>query len=165
MDEHGVGLGLGVVLLVGLMGVSCAPGEDPSVPELRNVVEQMFEAGWNQGDLEVFSETVADSVRFHYAGSLRETTRQEMTEMVVRWRQSFPDLRMAIEDFVGEGDKAAVRLTLSGTHEGEWLGAAPTGERVEMAVMMFLRFEDGKLVELWEVDDQLGFRRQLGILR
>ncbi len=32
-----------------------------------------------------------------------------------------------------------------------------------MALMMFFRFEDGKVVELWEVDDQLGFRRQLGI--
>lgn len=30
--------------------------------------------------------------------------------------------------------------------------------------LMFFHFDDGKMVELWEVDNQLGFRRQLGLI-
>ncbi|MEX2465846.1 MAG: ester cyclase [Gemmatimonadota bacterium] len=138
--------------------------ERQSAPDLREVVERIFGDGWSRGDVTVFSETVADTVRFDYAGDVRVVTREELTSAVIRWRKAFPDLTMAVDDVVVEGDRVAVRATLSGTHEAPWLGVDATGEHVEMAVMMFLRFEEGRMVELWEVDDQLGLRRQLGIV-
>lgn len=124
----------------------------------------MFEDSWNRGDIAYFDETIADSVLFHYAGSPRTLSRVEMSQFVVRWREAFPDLRMDLEELVIEDNLAATRLTLTGTQEGLWADAEPTGEKVSMALMMFFRFEDGKMVELWEVDDQLGFRRQLGLI-
>ena len=71
---------------------------------------------------------------------------------------------MEIEELLIENDLAATRLTLSGIHMAPWAGAETSGEHMSMALMMFFRFEDGKMVEFWEVDDHLGFRRQLGLI-
>lgn len=56
----------------------------------------------------------------------------------------------------------AVRLILTGTHQGTWKDIPATGKHVRVTAMMFLRFEDGKLVEIWEDFDELGLRQQLG---
>ncbi|MDZ7778672.1 MAG: ester cyclase [Gemmatimonadota bacterium] len=152
-----------LLLIIATIGLGCTGEERQSASDLRAVVERTFGDGWSQGNVAVFSETVADTVRFDYAGDVRIVTRAELTSAVIRWRQAFPDLRMEINDLVVEGDRVAVRATLTGTHEAPWLDLDATGEQVEMAVMMFMRFEGDRMVELWEVDDQLGLRRQLGV--
>lgn len=68
---------------------------------------------------------------------------------------AFPDLQATIRDQVAEGDKVATRKTLSGTHEGPFLGLPPTGHRVSFEVIDILRLADGKVVERWCVVDQL----------
>ncbi len=141
---------------------SQATGEEAA---LRSAVALMLEEGWSKGEVSVFEETVADSVRFHYAGnSPRILSREEMSRIVLRWREAFPDLRMRLDELLVKGNRAAARMTLTGTHRGSWAGADSTGNEVRMALMMFFHFEDGKMVELWESDDQLGFRRQLGLI-
>lgn len=152
------------ILLSGLLIVSCSATETSQKQQIQEAVHSMFEEGWNRGIITSFDETVADSVLFHYAGSSQTLARDEMSQFVIRWREAFPDLRMDLEELIIEDDLAATRLTLSGTHEGVWAGAEPTGKQVSMALMMFFRFEEGKMVELWESDDQLGFQRQLGLI-
>ena len=46
---------------------------------------------------------------------------------------AFPDLHLSIDDMVVEGDKAAVRWTLTGTHRGERWGVPPTNKKVTLA--------------------------------
>jgi predicted ester cyclase len=58
----------------------------------------------------------------------------------------FPDVEVAIEAMVAEGDLVAVRLTFGGTH-------APSGERSFWPEMVFTRFVGGKVAESWEVMD------------
>jgi predicted ester cyclase len=49
----------------------------------------------------------------------------------------------------------------TGSQQGPWRELEPTGRSVEVEEMMFFRFEDGLLVELWEVFDEHEMRRQL----
>lgn len=153
----------GSVLMISIIHTGCSVDKPDQRENIRMAVELMFNEGWNQGKVSVFSETIADSVLFHYAGSPRWLSLEEMSQIVLSWREAFPDLRMDIGELLIQENQAAARLTLSGTHEGPWSGADPTGKHVTMALMMFFRFEDGKMVELWESDDQLGLRNQLGI--
>lgn len=154
---------VGTTLLL-LVFSGCSRQAMSPVSDHEAAIVLMFEQGWNEGRLEAFSATVADSVLFHYAGMPRTLSRDEMNSFVLQWREAFPDLEMRIDELIVKGDIAAARLTFTGTHEGNWQGAAPTGRKVRMALMMFFRFEDGMLVELWESDDQLGLRRQLGLI-
>ncbi len=154
-----------MALAVSAGGCTEADSSSHGAAEIRAAIADMMEEGWSRGDVDAFATTVADSVDFHYAGaSPRRVSREELSEVVLAWRGAFPDLRMEVEEVLVEGDLAAVRARLEGTHRGPWRGAEPTGKQVGMSLMMFMRFEDGRMVELWEADDQLGFRAQLGLI-
>jgi predicted ester cyclase len=65
---------------------------------------------------------------------------------------------------IAEGDKVVTRFTMRGTHQGEFMGIAPTGRRVEMTGIDIIRFSDGKMVEHWGNTDDLGMMQQLGVI-
>ena len=76
----------------------------------------------------------------------------------------FPDMQLELEDFVAEGEKVLVRLTLHATHTGPFGGLAPTDRRIEVPVLDLFRIRDRMLVEHWALLDKLGMLRQLGAL-
>ena len=80
------------------------------------------------------------------------------------YRTAFPDLNTEIDDLVVAGDKAVISFTLTGTHEGDLMGIAPTGEQVRVHGMVLSRFEDEKIVEEWEILDMLAMFQQLGVV-
>jgi predicted ester cyclase len=79
-------------------------------------------------------------------------------------RAAFPDLHYAVEDQIAEGDKVVTRYTASGTHQGELMGVAPTGSRVEIRGISITRIKGGKIEEIWESYDALGMMQQLGVV-
>ncbi len=79
-------------------------------------------------------------------------------------RTAFPDLRVAEIDAVREGEKAAFRWVMGGTHQGELLGVAPTGRRVEAMGMDLVHTAGGQIVEHWGEFDAVGLLRRLGAL-
>lgn len=83
---------------------------------------------------------------------------------VIEMREAFPDLRVAEADAVQEGDKAAFRWVMAGTQEGEFMGVAPTGNRIEAMGMDLVRLSGGEIVEHWGEFDVIGLLRQLGII-
>jgi predicted ester cyclase len=76
----------------------------------------------------------------------------------------FPDWREEIVELVAEGNTVAGRFRCSGTHLGEFLGKAPTGERMDVEEVFFLRVEEGKFVDFWALEYSLNRMRQLGLL-
>jgi predicted ester cyclase len=79
-------------------------------------------------------------------------------------RDAFPDLQFTAEDMIAEGDKVAARYTMRGTHQGEFMGVAPTGNQIEVTGIDIVRFEGGKMVEHWANSDELGMMQQLGLV-
>jgi predicted ester cyclase len=84
--------------------------------------------------------------------------------LFAEFRSAFPDWHEEIVQVVAEGDTVAGRFRCSGTHLGEFLGEAPTGKRMEVEEVFFLRSEGGRFAEFWGLEDSLGRRRQLGLL-
>jgi len=78
-------------------------------------------------------------------------------------QRAFPDLSVAQADQVTEGDKVAFRWMMSGTHEGELMGVAPTGQRVAVMGIDIFRIENGEIIDYWGEFDVMGMLRQLGI--
>ena len=74
-----------------------------------------------------------------------------------------PDARITIEDLLEAGDRAAARLMLRGTHEGELMGVPASHRPIEMSVMTILRFEgDERIAERWSTADFLTLLQQIG---
>jgi len=78
-------------------------------------------------------------------------------------RKSFPDLNIVGEKLVADDDNVAIAYMLTGTHQGEFMGIAPTGRKVSARGVQIARFENGRLVERWGSSDQLGILQQLGV--
>ncbi len=85
-----------------------------------------------------------------------------LTQFVSMMRSAFPNLRITLEDDMAEGDKVVTRWIGQGTHQGELMGIAPTGNQVTMTGITMHRIEDTKIVEEWSNWDALGLMHQIG---
>jgi predicted ester cyclase len=69
-----------------------------------------------------------------------------------------------IEDLIAEGDKVVARWRSRATHQGDYMGIAPSGKEVQFTGISFYRIEEGKIAESWNIEDQLGLMRQIGAI-
>jgi predicted ester cyclase len=122
-----------------------------SAEENRAMLRRLVDAH-NTGNMDVFDEL--------FAPELAGQAKQEFAA----FRSAFPDWREEIVDVVAEEDTVVGRFKCSGTHRGEMWGIAPTGRRMEVDEVYFLRVQDGKFVEFWGLEDNLTRMRQLGLL-
>jgi predicted ester cyclase len=79
-------------------------------------------------------------------------------------RSAFPDYHAELHDLLVDDDLVVGRLTVSGTHRGEFMGAPPTGRAFRVQHMHMYRVQNGQLVEHWACRDDLGMLTQLGLL-
>jgi predicted ester cyclase len=133
---------------------------DPA--ELKARARRLAEELLTQGDLAVADEILAADCRSHAPEPLAPGA-AGLQGWVRALRRAFPDLCAVVEDEIAEGDRVAQRLTLSGTHRGEYRGLPPTGRRVTWQLVAIQRVGgDGRFVELWTSADLGELRRQLG---
>lgn len=86
---------------------------------------------------------------------------REMVEMVLT---AFPDVQVELEEAVVEGDRIALRNSITGTHDGEYMGIQPTGEEIDVTVMAIQRIDNGQYVEEFQLVDRLSMLQQLGVV-
>jgi predicted ester cyclase len=78
---------------------------------------------------------------------------------------SFPNLNLAVESLVAEGDKVTLRGTLSGIFSGKpMFGVPATGKAAKWLTIMTYRVANGKLAERWTEADTWGMLQQVGVL-
>ena len=77
---------------------------------------------------------------------------------------AFPDLYHTIEDVVAQEDKATVRFTLRGTHQGNFMGIPASNKKITVSAIAALDILDGKVTQLHAEFDQVGLMQQLGAL-
>ena len=77
---------------------------------------------------------------------------------------AFPDGRSTVQDMIAEGNKVACRMNGEGTHQGMFLGMAPTGKHITWSFIEIWHIADGKLAEHWVEADMMGMMQQLGML-
>jgi len=114
--------------------------------------------------LAAIDELYATDFVFHGGGGEETRGIENYKQSVIEFFNAFPDLHWTIDDIIVEGDKVVARFTLTGTHEGEFMGIPPTNRKVTMWVISIDRAVGGKFVEEWERMDTLGFMEQLGLV-
>ena len=81
-----------------------------------------------------------------------------------KWRAAFPDINCTVEEIVAEGETVVPRWRLTGTHLGEYLGKAATGNKVDVDGVSIDRIKGGMVVSGFDAWDSLGFREQIGLI-
>jgi len=85
----------------------------------KTTVRRVFEEGFSQGRLEVVDECLAaDAVDHHERTDHDASFRAHLKGVITMLRAGMPDLTMTVEDLIGEGDRVAARVVLTGTHTG-----------------------------------------------
>lgn len=128
-------------------------------------VRRMIEEGFNENDLDLADELVAEDFVLH-AAARDEPIRgpDGLKEFLGTYRSAFPDGHIEIDELVAEGDTVVARWTATGTHDGDLMGIEPTGNEVRVMGMEMHHVRDGKLAEGWEIFDGLGMMAQLGVV-
>ena len=78
-----------------------------------------------------------------------------------RYFEAFPDMHVALDDLIAEGDRVFLRSTLTGTHDGEYKGIPATGRHVATECAEVFRIADGKVAGYWCLTNVAGLMRQL----
>ncbi|MBV8754043.1 MAG: ester cyclase [Hyphomicrobiales bacterium] len=75
--------------------------------------------------------------------------------------KGLPDLSVAIEASLANGDMAAASFVYTGTHQGVYFGVAPTGKSLRFTSCDIFRVRNGKIAEHWGMGDIAGILAQL----
>lgn len=116
----------------------------------------------NSGNLEVLREVFAPSVIDRDPASDQEPGPEGFIHFFTSFRDAFPDLNISVEQLVADEDNVAIAYTITGTHQGDFLGIPATGRPIKARGLQIARFQNGQIVERWGSSDQLGILQQLG---
>lgn len=129
---------------------------EENIVQMRRAV-----AAWNTGDRQTLGQLLAPEFVDHLGpGTSRD--RSTYLQFFDAMRAAFPDLQLAEELLLAAGDHVTLRFILTGTHQGAFLGVAPTGKAVTVTGIGVVRLADGLMVERWQNMDSLGLLQQLG---
>jgi steroid delta-isomerase-like uncharacterized protein len=141
-------------------GDSDAAPVDPATLAANKALAQRFHHEiFEQGNFEVADEILSPNFVWH---SEVPPGVEGVTTFAAHVRTAFPDLTLTADQVIAEGDRVAILWTLSGTHQGEFLGVPATGNTVSTPGVDIYRIENGQIAEAWTVGDELGLLMQLG---
>jgi steroid delta-isomerase-like uncharacterized protein len=130
--------------------------------DYKTMAQRWFTEVMNEGNEEVIDELCADNFVDHDPLPGTSPDRQGIHDFVKQVRAAFPDIEMTADEILVEGDQLAVRSTMRGTHQGEFMGIPASGKKVEVSNYDFVRFENDQVVEHWGTIDSAALMEQIG---
>ncbi|MFF8192671.1 ester cyclase [Streptomyces bobili] len=119
-------------------------------------------AAWNRWDLSGITEHWSPDI-VHYSED-DEVSSADTVKLMEGGLKAFPDLQLEVKSIMAEEDRVALRITVTATHQGEFMGVRPTGQRVSRHLVEEPRFADGKVVEHRDVINMRPLLVRLGKL-
>jgi steroid delta-isomerase-like uncharacterized protein len=133
-----------------------------SEAENKTIAQRFNEEVWGRGDEAALEELLDPDFVDHDALPGQSPDREGHRQILAAFRSAFPDLNVTTEDVVVEGDKVVSRWTARGTHQGDLMGIAPTGNGVTIKGIDVLRVAGGRIAERWAQFNDLELMQQLG---
>ena len=132
---------------------------DANVALVRAMEEDFF----NRRDVSAVDRYVSASYRLRTAEEGAPSGREAIKGYIAGYLNGFPDLHISIDQLFAAADKVAGVFTFTGTHKGDLFGIAPTGRAISVRQIAIYRLAGGKVVDEWEISDQLGLMKQIGV--
>ncbi|MBL7731315.1 MAG: ester cyclase [Chitinophagaceae bacterium] len=150
---------LTVIMCMAIEKVACQD-KDGNKVVARFYIEEIV----NKQKLELLNQVFADSFLVHILTDSTQNLQsiEAQADFLKYLFKAFPDIHYTVGDIIGDGDKIAMRVTLSATHKDEFWGYKASGNRINhLSEIFFFRFINGKVVESWVQIDLYNLYRQL----
>ena len=131
---------------------------------LREVVRRVIEDLWGGGDVSLVAELFHPDAVDHQPVPGQAAGHDGLRAVVRDFHAAFPDLTMTLHRTAAdtETQTATDVWTFRGTHLGELPGLPPpSGRRVEFSGIDVVRVVDGRVAEMWHVEEMARLRDQL----
>ena len=154
-----------LIMLLTMISAACEPQSSDLTTANKAVVREWF-AALDAQDFNALTDLMDEQFVIPTRvidGAPRAVGRDATFELIRGFYRSFPNYTHDIEELIAEGDRVAAKVVLSGTHQSEYLGVAPTGIQVSYAGTYFITVIDGVLTEAWSLDDVINVLSQLGM--
>ena len=132
----------------------------------ETLLHRWFGEVWNQKRTETIDELLADDAFGHgLVGPDGKEVRGPagFKPFHQHFCSAFPDINIAVEEMLQDGDKLVARCRVTGTHRGSNLPVAATNKAVDFTGICIVRIENGKIAEAWNNFDLLSMYQQLGV--
>lgn len=126
------------------------------------LMRRFYEEFWCNGNADAVDALVAPDFTDHQLPRNWQPGPEGLKQLVREWRTGFPDMWETIDEMFASGDKVVGRFTLTGTHEGPFLGIEATGRSISITGIDILRIKDGRITDFWYNEDTFGLMMQLG---
>lgn len=135
-----------------------------AVEEQNKALAGRVMAAIGRADLAVIEKLVSpEFIEYTPSTTIAMRSLAEFEEHVKMIHRGVSDFSIDLVEPCAEGDIVTSRYVMSGTHQGEFLGIPPTGNKFKGSGILIFRIKNGKVVELWEEFDGVGLLEQLGM--
>jgi steroid delta-isomerase-like uncharacterized protein len=116
---------------------------------------------WNAGDLDGYLDLYDDAIRLHgYAPEPMDKTQVRVFyEMIFT---AFDSPALEFHEVLWDGDRCAIRFTMSGDHRAEFMGVPATGTAITLPGITILHFTADRVTERFSRADMLSLLVQIG---
>ena len=130
----------------------------------KELMQRFYDEVVNAGNIDLIDELLADDFVEHEELPGLAPGREGVKQFLGMFKAAFPDSAFTVGNMIAEGDFVAARVTIRGTHEGEFMGIPATSRSVEFEAIDLLQFADGTATAHWGVSDLMTMMQQLGAM-
>ncbi len=127
----------------------------------RHAIRRMWRRAVDPVNIDETVAVYAKNARYHGFGGDEMRGRESIREMIAGYHAAFSDMKVKIHDVIASDDRTVVRVSVTGTHIGEFAGIPATGKTVTFDGFTISRWKDGEIVEEWEGFDMAPVLEQL----
>ena len=128
----------------------------------KTVVRRNTEEVQGKGNFDVFEELFANDFVDHTTQPGTTPDKAGVRKLYTYMREAFPDFHAEIHWQLADGDCVTTYKTYHGTHEGPFLGVAPSHRKIHFETVDVMRVRNGKFTEHWGVANLLSLMQQIG---
>src|ERR1051326_1351309 len=116
--------------------------------ENKALVRKWINAAYNKGDFKVLDQILAPTfVRHDEISGVKGQGPDVEKQVAALYRTAFPDLHIAIDEIIAEGNTVALRWTAVGTNTGRLGDIPPSGRKVVTPGLSICKVSRGKITE------------------
>jgi steroid delta-isomerase-like uncharacterized protein len=129
------------------------------------LINRFYDEIIGSGNVDLIDELASDDIVDHEEGFPGQPPGKEGVKFFVNtMRQAFPDIKATVDVTLDQGELAAGRTILRGTHQGEFMGVPASNKSIEVETIDIIRVVDGRVAEHWGVTDTMTLMQQIGAI-